>query len=47
MENDNKEKAKAEKPTWRGEMIKMLTLVGQLKRKGKFDVNSQYMRNPK
>ena len=32
------------KETWREKMIKALTIVGQLKRKGKFDMNSEYMR---
>jgi len=31
------------KMTWREKMIRMLTIVGQLKRKGKFDMNSDYM----
>ena len=30
--------------SWREKMIKMLTIVGQLKRKGKFDMQSEYMR---
>lgn len=29
--------------TWRQKMIKMLTMIGQLKRKGKFDMNSEFM----
>ena len=35
------------KLTWREKMIRMLTVVGQLKRKGKFDLNSEFMRRPK
>ena len=30
--------------SWREKMIKMLTIIGQLKRKGKFDMQSEYMR---
>ena len=30
--------------SWREKVIKMLTMVGQLKRKGKFDLQSEYMK---
>lgn len=30
--------------TWRQKMVRMLSMIGQLKRKAKFDTNSEFMK---